>query len=156
MKKAVILFAAGLLLLASLPAFSQAAAQPQAPAATATTPAPGAQNAYPKDIYYKTVSLLKVWLHPLGYKLQFFNSSFGVSDIYVPLAWFNKGSLSKANVVYGNDDNYPYCSIFWVDGVFDHITLYVLNDFSSQTWGVLNVPGDLTAQFNVQEPPKEF
>jgi hypothetical protein len=43
-----------------------------------------------------------------------------------------------------------------VDGVFDHITLYVLNDFQSQTWGVLNVPGDLSAQFNVQEPPKEF
>jgi hypothetical protein len=75
MKKAVILFAAGLLLLASLPAFSQAATQPQVPAATATTQAPGAQNAYPKDIYYKTVALLKVWLHPLGYKLQFLTAT---------------------------------------------------------------------------------
>jgi hypothetical protein len=153
MKKAVILFTAGLLLLSSLPAFSQAATQPQAPAATAGTQAP---NVYPKDIYYKTVPLLKVWLHPLGYKLQFFNSSFGISDIYVPLTWFNKGALSKANVIYGNEDNYPYCTIVWVDGVFDHITLYAFSDFNSQTWGVLNVQGDLSAQFNVQEPPKEF
>jgi hypothetical protein len=153
MKKAVVLFAAGLLLLASLPAFSQAATQPQAPAATQ---APGAQNAYPKDIYYKTVPLLKVWLHSMGYKLQFFNSSSGISDIYVPLNWFNKGSLSKANIIYGNEANFPYCTIVWVDGAFDHITLYVQNDFNSQTWGVLNAAGDLSAQFNVQEPPKEF
>jgi hypothetical protein len=142
MKKAVILFAAGLILLASLPAFSQAQAQ--------------APTGYAKDAYYKTIPLLKVWLHDLGYKLQFFNSNSGVSDIYVPLAWFNKGSLSKANIVYGNENGYPYCTIVWVDGAFDHITLYVLNDFQSQTWGVLTVPGDLSAQFNVQEPPKEF
>ena len=143
MKKAVILFAAGLLLLASLPAFSQAA-QTQAP------------TGYPKDAYFKNVPLLKVWLHELGYKLQFFNSNAGVSDIYVPMTWFNKGSLSKANMVYGNENGYPYCTIVWIDGAFDHITIYVLKDLTSQTWGVLNVPGDLTTQFNVQEPPKEF
>ena len=156
MKKAVVLFAAGLLLLASLPAFSQAATQPQAPAATATTQAQGAQNAYPKDIYYKTIPLLRVWLHPLGYKLQFFNSHSAISDIYVPLTWFNTGALSKANVIYGNDSNFPYCTIVWVDGSFDHITLYVQNDLNSLTWGILNVAGDLSAQFNVQEPSKEF
>jgi hypothetical protein len=138
MKKAVILFAAGLFLLASLPAFSQA------------------QTTYPKDAYAKTIPLLKVWVHDLGYKLQFFNSNSQVADIYVPLTWFNKGALSKADIVYANEKGFPYCTIVWVDGVFDHITLYVLNDFRSQTWGVLNVPGDLSAQFNVQEVPKEF
>ena len=74
----------------------------------------------------------------------------------MPLTWFNKGALSKARIVYGNESGLPYCTIVWVDGVFDHITLYVLNDFNAQSWGVLNVQGDLSAQFNVQEPPKEF
>ena len=138
MKKAVIVFAAVLFLLASLPAFSQA------------------QNKYPKDAYYKTLSLLKVWVHELGYKVQFFNSKSQVSDIYVPLAWFNKGSQSKAVLVYGNEKGYPYCTIVWVDGAFDHITLYVLNDFRSATWGVLSGASDLSSQFNVEEAPKEF
>ena len=142
MKKAVILFAAALFLLASLPAFSQAQTQ--------------AQNTYAKDAYVKTIPLLKVWLHDLGYKVQFFNSNSRVSDIYVPLTWFNKGAQSKADIVYGNEKGFPYCTIVSIDGAFDHITLYVLNDFGSQTWGVLNVPGDLSAQFNVQEVPKEF
>lgn len=137
MKKAVIVFAAGIFLLASLPAFSQT-------------------QAYPKDAYFKTLPLLKVWVHELGYKVQFFNSKSQVSDIYVPLAWFNKGSQSKAVLVYGNEKGYPYCSIVWVDGVFDHITLYVLNDFRDSTWGVLSGPADLTTQFNVEEVPKEF
>jgi len=137
MKKAVILFAAVLFLLASLPAFAQT-------------------QTYAKDAYYKAIPLLKVWVHDLGYKLQFFNSNSRVSDIYVPLTWFNKGSLSKANIVYGNEKGFPYCTIVWVDGAFEHITLYVLDDFRSQTWGVLNVPGDLSTQFNVEEVPKEF
>jgi hypothetical protein len=137
MKKAVILFAAGLFLLASLPAFSQA-------------------QTYPKDAYVKTIPVLKVWLHELGYKVQFFNSNSRVSDIYVPLTWFNNGSLSKADLVYGNEKGFPYITIVWVDGAFDHITLYVLNDFRSATWGVLSGVADLSSQFNVQEVPKEF
>jgi hypothetical protein len=137
MKKAVILFAVGFILLASLPAFSQA------------------QN-YPKDAYLKSVPILKVWVHPLGYMVQFFNSKSQVSELYVPLSWFNKGSLSKADLIYGNEKGFPYFTIYWVDGAFDHIALYVLPDFRSLTWGVLSTAEDFTDKFNVQDVPKEF
>jgi hypothetical protein len=137
MKKAVLFSAAVLLLLASLPAFSQA-------------------QSYPKDAYIKTVHIEKIWTHQLGYKLQFFSSKSHVSDIYVPSTWFNKGVDSKAEIVFGNTAEYPYFTIVWVDGKFDHITLYVQQDYRDLTWGELSGAGDLTSQFNVEDVPKEF
>ena len=139
MKRAGILAAAVLLFVTSVPSFAQQ---------TDTT--------YPKDVYYKVVPLMKVWSHQLGYVVQFFNSKSKVVDVYVPLTWFNKGINSKADIVYGNEPGYPYMSIFWADGKFDHVTLYVESDAHSSTWGVLTPAQDLTNQFNVQEVPRDF
>ncbi len=137
MRKPVILFAALCVLLASLPAFSQA-------------------SLYPKDAYVKSVHIIRIWSHQLGYKLQYFTSKSTVAEIYVPLTWFNKGIDSKANIIFGNSAEYPYFTIVWIDGKFDHITMYVREDFRDLTWGELREAGDLTAAFNVEDVPKEF
>jgi hypothetical protein len=143
MKKAVIALAAGLFLLACLPAFSQAS----------TTPA---QNKYPADVYVKSVRILKISMHQLGYKLQFWTSKSKVGEIYVPLAWFNKGPESKAAIDYANDPAYPYFTIVWADGVFDHVQIHALSDFHSLTWGVLESKDDLSTLFDIKDLPKEF
>ena len=137
MKKAGIILAAALLLLAGLPAFAQT-------------------QVYPKDAYYKVVPIIKIWSHQLGYKLQFWSSKSTVYDMYIPLTWFNKGTESKADIIYGNETAYPYFAIFWVDGKFDHIRIYALNDYHSLTWGVLESAADLTSLFNVQNVPMNF
>jgi hypothetical protein len=141
MKKAVVLFAAGMLLFACLPAFSQ----------TTQTAQP-----VPKDAYVKTVHIMKIWMHQLGYKIQFWTSKSTVGELYVPITWFNKGPASKADITFGNTPEYPYFSVFWVDGTFDHIMIYAMEDFHSPTWGVLESPTDLSSQFNVQDLPKEY
>jgi hypothetical protein len=138
MKKAVMALAAGLFLLACLPAFSQA------------------ENKYPKDVYVKTVHIIKISMHELGYKLQYWTSKSKVGEIYVPITWFNKGPESKADIAYSNDPAYPYFSIFWADGAFDHISIHALSDYGSLTWGVLESKDDLTPLFNIQDIPKEF
>ena len=109
-----------------------------------------------KDAFCKTVPLVKVWIHQLGYVLQFWNSHSRVQEIYVPLSWFNQGVASKADILYGNDRSYPYCSIFWVDGKFDHIRLYVFDDYNNASWGVLEATSDMDKLFDVQDIPKEF
>jgi hypothetical protein len=138
MKKAGFVLAASLLLLTSLPSF--------------------AQQAYsnPKDAYYKIVPIIKVWMHPLGYMVQFWTSKSKISEIYIPLTWFNKGIESKADIVYTLGPEYPYLTIYWVDGKFDHLTLYAVDSYNSLTWGVLSQTEDLTSQFNVQDVPREF
>jgi hypothetical protein len=142
MKRAGMVLAAGLLLMSSLPSFAQQAA-------TSTK-----EN--PKEAYYKILPLMKVWMHQLGYMVQFWNSKSQVSNIYIPITWFNQGPNSKADIIFGNEPGYPYLTIIWVDGKFDHVKLYVLNSYDNLTWGVLHESEDLTSKFNVQEVPKEF
>ena len=140
MKKAGFVLAA-ILLLTSLPSFAQ-----QAYSSTNN----------PKDAYYKIVPMLKVWSHQLGYMVQFWTTKNQIAQMYIPLTWFNQGVNSKADIFYGNLPEIPYVVIYWVDGKFDHVNLYVRNDFNSLSWGVLNQAGDLSSQFNVQDVPKEF
>ncbi len=158
MKRAGMILAAGLLLMSSLPLFAQ-----QASTGTTTTPAaatPAAANSstnpIPKDAYYKSVPLIKVWMHQLGYMVQFWTSKSTVGQIYIPITWFNQGPNSKADIIYGNEPGYPRLVIFWVDGKFDHVNLYVLNYYESLTWGVLSQAADVTSQFNVEDVPKDF
>jgi hypothetical protein len=114
------------------------------------------QSSNPKDAYYKSVPIVKIWAHQLGYKVQFFNSKSSVSTFYVPITWFDKGPLSRAEIIYGNDNSYPYFTVVWVDGKFDHIRLYVLDDYHSQTWGILETATDISPSFNVEDIPREF
>ena len=140
MKRVVLLIAMVVLLAGSIPSFAQQ---------TDTS------SQYPKDVYCKVVPLMKVWTHALGYVVQFFNSKQKVEDVYLPLTWFNNGINSKGEIVYGLEPSYPYMAIFWADGKFDHVTLYVIADDNSKTNGALaNV--DLSSSFNVQEIPRDF
>jgi hypothetical protein len=144
MKRAGMVLAAGLLVMSSLPSFAQQA--------NTNTNA----NSNPKDAYYKSVPVIKVWMHQLGYMVQFWTSKSQIAEIYIPLTWFNQGPSSKADIIYGNEPGYPRLVIFWVDGKFDHINLYVLDSYNSLTWGVLSQATDLTSKFDVQDVPKEF
>ena len=139
MKKALVAAAVTLLLLAGLPLFAQ----------TQTT-------GNPQTAYYKTIPIMKIWLHPLGYLVQYFNSQSKVGEIYIPFTWFNKGINSKAEIAYGNDRSYPYLTLYWVDGKFDHVQIYADMSFESGSWGVLNTATDLTKQFDIQDVSREF
>jgi hypothetical protein len=141
MKKAGFALAAAVLLVTSLPSFAQKAYS-------------SADN--PKDAYYKVVPLLKVWMHPLGYLVQYWTSKSQVAPMYIPYTWFNGGASSKADIIFVNDPGVPYVAIFWVDGKFDHLNLYVQSSYESLTWGILNGAADLSSQFNVEDVPKEF
>ena len=140
MKRAVAILIAGVFLLESISAFAQ------------TQSAPG--QGYPKEAYVKNISLIKIMVHPLGYKLLY-RKGVQIGELYVPLTWFSGGVISKAYISYGSTPDRPYVSIAWVDGKFDNITINA-QEMGSPTWGILNSTTDLTAQFNIQEPPRDF
>jgi hypothetical protein len=140
MKRAGLCIAMVALLMTSVPLFAQQ---------TDTS------SKYPKEVYYKVIHLMKVWTHELGYVVQYFNSKGEVADVYIPLTWFNQGANSKADIVYGLEAAYPYMVIFWADGKFDHVTLYVSSDENARSNGALSSV-DLSKEFNVQEIPRDF
>ena len=147
MKRAGIVLAAGLLLAAALPSFAQAAST------AGTQPA----NTYPKDAYYKTVPIEKIWMHPLGYIVQYWTSKSQVATAYVPFTWFNQGINSKADILYGSGPgSEPRMVIYWVDGKFDHMRLFVSDNPNDASWGVASQASAPDSKFDVQGPPLDF
>lgn len=134
MKRATLAFALVLLLLS---------------AATVTV---GAQQ-QPKS-YVRSVSIMKVLSHSMGYKLLYLKSSMEVGELYIPYDWFKAGG--KAEVVFGGDRAYPYFSVFYKDGEFSFIRLYLKDNIKDVSWGRL-VPreGD-SAKFDVDELAIEY
>ncbi len=113
------------------------------------------------DIYVKSVPISKVYIHQLGFRVVYMKSNTEMAVFYLPKAWFETASVSgtvqKAEVLYGNEDAYPYFSVFWKDGKFDHIRLYLKSDLNDTSWGDINPAwGDLTEKFKVDTLSLEF
>ena len=54
-----------------------------------------------------------------------------------PATWFKFGGAGKAAVVWGNTDEFPYMAIYYADGKFDRIVLYLHSNMNDLTWGTL-------------------
>jgi len=101
-------------------------------------------------VYVKSVPILKILSHTEGYKVLYLKSdNIKVGELYLPYRWFNKAG-GKAEIVYGKDSSYPYFSVFYQDGKFDFIRLYVQQDMRDLSWGVLRQTEASNAAFNVE------
>jgi hypothetical protein len=106
------------------------------------------------QVFVKTVPIMKVLAHPLGYKILYVKSSLEVADFYVPYTWFKAGG--KAEVVFGTGPSYPYYSVFYVNGEFDHVKLYLVENMGHVSWGsVKRTEGD-SRKFDVETLDLEY
>jgi len=104
--------------------------------------------------YVKSVSIMKVLSHSMGYKVLYVKGSMEIGELYVPYEWFTAGG--KAEVVFGGDRAYPYFSVFYKDGAFSFIRLYLKDNIQDLSWGRLTPHENDRAKFDVDELPLEF
>lgn len=105
--------------------------------------------------YPKTVPVVKVYSHKLGYKVVYLKNDMNMAEFYIPFKWFQE-SGGKGEVVYGQGRAYPYFSIFYKEGKFDHIRLYLEQDRNAESWGTLNPKQDVNEMFNVETLTLDF
>ena len=103
--------------------------------------------------YVRTVSITKVYPHEDGYKIVYRNSKLQYSAFYVPIEWFG-GGATKGELIYGDSQAFPYFSVFWKDGEFHHIRLYLTKNRLDLSWGDLDPTVDISAKFEGVESIK--
>jgi hypothetical protein len=115
-----------------------------------------AVNAQEQDpeLYVKTVGIMKILNHALGYKVLYLKSSMEVGEFYVPHTWFKAGG--KAELVLGNGPAFPYFSIFYRDGEFDHIKIYAAENIQHLSWGRLKRQAGDSSKFEVETLDLDF
>jgi hypothetical protein len=115
--------------------------------------AANAQEQDPK-LYVKTVSIMKILNHALGYKVLYLKSNMEVGEFYIPHTWFKAGG--KAELILGDTPAYPYFSVFYRDGKFDHIKLYAQEKIGHPSWGRLKRQAGDSSHFEVETLDLEF
>ncbi len=113
------------------------------------------QSTAKDDVFVKTVPVVKVYTHELGYKVLYVKSNLEIGVLYLPNTWLGEAA-GKAAIIWQTADRPPHFSIFWLNGKFDHLYLYVPDNLSLPLWGSLDETLDVKGEFNIDQPKLEF
>ncbi|MBN2617868.1 MAG: hypothetical protein JXR64_06090 [Spirochaetales bacterium] len=96
-----------------------------------------------KSPYYnKTVVVTKVYPHKLGYLVYYMANDLSLKSAYLPQTLFDQQEpgVERSKVFTGYGKEYPYLTIFWKEGSFSHVKLYLVEGYSDFSWGSLANP----------------
>ena len=110
--------------------------------------------------YARSFNIEKVYFHSKGYKVTYITGKMKYASTYLPHKWFSQsatknGVQAKGELAFGNDPSYPYMTIFWNDGKFSHVRLYLKKDMHDVSYGVISSNQD-PAAFDVEEPTVDY
>jgi len=113
------------------------------------------------EYYVKTVPIFKIYHHNEGFRVVYETQSLELKDTFIPYSWFKNPQLPeegswKAEVVYGDVPDYPYFNVYWKNGQFSHIRLFLRNKRTHPSWGTLKDPNRYDDSFNIEAPVLEF
>ena len=111
-------------------------------------------------LYARSFNIERVFVHAKGYKVTYITGTMKYTATYLPHKWFSQaassdGSHAKGQVAYGNDPSYPYMTVFWKEGKFSHVRLYLKSDVNDISYGTISPKQD-PAAFDVEEPHLEY
>ncbi len=110
----------------------------------------GAQSIDPdSDFYAKTLPIYKVYSHALGLKVIYHKVGLKQGVVYLPITWFTKAE-GAGSIIYGGDNSYPYLTVFYRAGKFDHISLFLQESREHLSWSLLYLSADeANKRFNI-------
>lgn len=115
------------------------------------------QEQSPGDVQIQVVSVYvqQVYPHPQGYKVIYTRSDLYPGEVYLPGRWFRVAG-SKGEIIYTDHPSAPYMDVYYENGEFDHVRLFVQRNRSHPTWGDLPGNQDLSEQFSVETLDIDF
>ncbi|MFP4302819.1 MAG: hypothetical protein ACLFQZ_12390 [Spirochaetaceae bacterium] len=106
-------------------------------------------------IYPMTVYLNTVYRHSLGYKIEYNDSELYFQEAYLPGRWFTEAA-GKAELVHSIDKTVPYMVVYYVDGEFSHLRLFVPESPYHSAWDQLPNGADLEEEFAIETLALEY
>jgi len=99
------------------------------------------------EYYYKNITLEKIYPYRNGYVIQYRRGINSLDKAYLPMAWFTN-SASKGEIIpLPQGKAWPSLSIYYKNGKFSHVRLYVHRIANHETWGVIPQNVDIDSAF---------
>ncbi|MDR2717960.1 MAG: hypothetical protein LBB89_07850 [Treponema sp.] len=106
------------------------------------------------EYYYKNISLEKIYPYKNGYVIQYRRGINGIDKAYLPMSWFTSSAGKGEIVTLPIGKVWPSLSVYYKNGEFSHIRLYVHRLTSHETWGVIPQNANLDSFFEGVEELK--
>jgi len=87
------------------------------------------------EFYYVKVHVEKVYPSNEGYIVLYRKGINGMATVGIPNEWFVDAAGKAELITLPSGANWPYMTIFYRNGEFSHIRLYVHRSRAHQTWG---------------------
>jgi hypothetical protein len=109
------------------------------------------------EYYYVSVPIEKIYAYRKGYVVAYRKGVNGMARTYIPMEWFS-GLDGKADlIVQGSGKAWPTLTVYYKAGQFSHIRLYVRQNRSHESWGVVPLNINIDEYFEgVEEIKLEF
>jgi len=93
------------------------------------------------DYYYVNIPLEKIYPYRKGYIVQYRKGLFQYGRAYLPAEWFAAADSKGEIITLPRGKTWPSLTIYYQNGVFSHVRLYVHWWASHETWG--NIPNSV-------------
>jgi len=131
MKKLLLLAVLGLVIAGVLPLMAQQKIAPE----------------NESDLYYVNIPIEKVYNYKLGYVVVYRSGVNKLAEAYIPFEWFRFDQMKAQLIQLGDGKTRPCMSVFYKEGAFHSVRLYVAKRTADLTWGSLPSYTDLDGRF---------
>jgi len=100
------------------------------------------------EMYYKNVTVEKIYPSPKGYIIQYRRGENRIGTVGIPNEWFTDAGGKAEMLKMPPGTNWPSMTIFYKDGNFHHIRLYVHHVKGHSTYGNLPQTADVSKYFS--------
>jgi hypothetical protein len=109
------------------------------------------------EFFCVQVPVEKVYTYRKGYVVTYRKGIHGFAHAYLPIEWFNttagKGDIVKLQAPRA----WPYLAVYYKEGEFSHVRLYVHRVNSHETWGAIPLNVNIDDRFeNIDTLKLEF
>jgi hypothetical protein len=105
--------------------------------------------------YYVNVPIERIYPYRKGYVIDYPTSAvLGIARTYIPLEWFEDGPRKETGevprgeiILLGSGKSWPYLTVYYKDGAFSHVRIYVRKERSHESWGGIPLNVNLDDKF---------
>jgi hypothetical protein len=100
------------------------------------------------EFYYVNVSLEKIWPYRRGYIVQYRKGLYQMGRAYLPSEWFTSTASKGEIITLPPGTNWPSMTVYYKNGDFSHVRLYVHRWNSHETWGAVPQNVNIDSSFD--------
>ena len=105
------------------------------------------QESNESEFFVHTVYLNQVFRHRLGFKVTYTAANLDYKQVYIPTSWFTPAAC-KGELIETPSKRAPYMVVYYENGEFSHVRLFVRDNPFHVTWGRLEDEPNADEKFN--------